>query len=56
MQTDTNLKPLKYDDVEVEHWVITLYEDEKFIGKVMKKREWEFNRKTKKSFIENCFR
>ena len=56
MQTDPNLKPLKYDDVEVEHWVITLYEDEKFIGKVMKKREWEFNRKTKKSFIENCFR
>ena len=54
MQTNTNLKSLKYDDVEVGQWVIDLYEDEKFFGKVIKKGEWDFNGKTKKSFIVKC--
>ena len=54
MQTNTNLKPLKYDDADVGQWVIVLYEDEKFIGKVIKKGEWEFNGKTKKSFMLRC--
>lgn len=54
MQPNANLKPLKYEDVEVGQWVIVSYEDEKFIEKVIKKGEWEFNLKTKKSFMVIC--
>ena len=54
MQPNANLKPLKYEDVEVDQWFIVSYEDEKFIGKVIKKGEWEFNLKRKKSFMVIC--